>query len=50
MGLMGDLSSSMKKVEDTIHKADVDQQVRDIGQEINRTGHDLSLKILYRMG
>lgn len=45
MALFDDLGKEMKKVEAEIHKADLDKQVRDLEQGINKAGHELSAEI-----
>ena len=45
MGLFDDLGKAMKKVEDEINKAELDKQVKDLDQGMNRTGHELSAEI-----
>ena len=45
MGLMDELGKEMKKAETEIHKADLDRQIRDLGEEIHKAGHELSAEI-----
>ncbi|MDD1694393.1 MAG: hypothetical protein LUQ71_06675 [Methanoregula sp.] len=46
MTLLDDLGTEMKKVETELHKAELDKQIRDLGQGINKAGHELSAEIL----
>ena len=45
MEVSEDLGNEVKKTEAAIHKADVDRQIRELGEEINRTGRDISSEI-----
>jgi len=45
MGLFEDLGKDMKKVEAEIHKADLDRQIKDLEQGINKAGHEVSAGI-----
>jgi len=45
MEVSDDLGNEVKKTEAVIHKADVDRQIRDLGEEINRTGREISAGI-----
>jgi hypothetical protein len=45
MGVFDELGREMKKVEAEIHKADLDKQVRDLEQGINKAGHEISVGI-----
>lgn len=46
MTLLDDLGTEMKKVEANIHKAELDKQLSDLGQGINKVGHELSKEIM----
>jgi uncharacterized protein YdcH (DUF465 family) len=45
MALFDDLGKAMKKVDDEIKKAELDKQVKDLEQGINKAGHELSQEI-----
>jgi hypothetical protein len=45
MGLFDDLDKAMKKVEAEINKAELDKQVKDLEQGMNKAGHELSAEI-----
>lgn len=45
MELSDDFETEMKKVEAEIHKTELDNQVQNLGQEINKAGHELSAGI-----
>jgi|WetSurMetagenome_2_1015567.scaffolds.fasta_scaffold126311_2 hypothetical protein len=45
MALFDDLAKEMKKVDDEIRKAELDQQLKDLEQGINKAGHELSQEI-----
>jgi hypothetical protein len=45
MGLFDELGKEMKKAEAEIHKADLDKQVRDLEQGINKAGLELSAEV-----
>ncbi len=45
MGLFDDLGKAMKKVEDEINRAELDKQVKDLDQGMNKRGHELSAEV-----
>jgi hypothetical protein len=45
MALFDDLGKAMKKVDDEIKKAELDKQVKELEQGINKAGHELSQEI-----
>lgn len=50
MGLFNELGKAMKKVEGEINKAELDKQVKDLDQGMNKTGHELSAEIKKSQG
>jgi len=45
VGLFDDLGKEMKKVESEINRAELDRQVKDLEEGINKAGHELSAEI-----
>jgi len=45
MDLSEELGNEMKKVEREQHKTDLTKQIRNLGLEINRAGHEVSEEI-----
>lgn len=43
--LSGEIGAEMKKVEAERRKADVDRQIRELEQDMNKTGHSVSAEI-----
>ena len=42
MGLFDELGKAMKQVETEINKAELDKQIKDLEQGMNKAGHELS--------
>jgi hypothetical protein len=45
MGLFDDLGKALKKVEEDVKKSDLDQQLKNVGQGLNKAGRDISAEV-----
>jgi hypothetical protein len=45
MGLFDDLGKALKKVEEDVKKSDLDQQLKNVGQGLNKAGRDISTEV-----
>jgi hypothetical protein len=45
MALPDELENEAKKAEALNHKADLDRQIRNLGEQINKAGHEMSDQI-----
>jgi hypothetical protein len=45
MGLFDDLGKALKKVEDDVKKSDLDQQLKNVGEGLNKAGRDISAEV-----